>query len=283
MFAETFGASASAALIVFREVMEAGLIVGIVMAATRSIPHVGRWIAGGIAAGILGAVAVASCISALQSAIAGSGQEVFNAGILGIAVLMLGWHNIWMARHGRELAAQMKAAGEAVSSGSKSLFSMAVIVAIAVLREGSEVALFLYGIAVSNDATALTMLPGGAIGLLGGAALAALTYAGLLAIPARHLFAVLSALLALLAAGMAAQAVSFLEQAGFATILSQTLWDTSGILAEGSIGGRVLHTLVGYSDQPSILQAVAYVVTLVAILGLAKLVKAQATPRLAAA
>ena len=135
-------------IIVFREVFEAGLIVGIVLAATRGIERRGVFVGGGIAAGVLGAALLALFAGALSDALAGKGQEVFNASILSIAVLMLGWHNLWMASHGREIARDMKAMGRAVAAGDKSLLAMGVVVAIAVLREGAEVVLFLYGIAV---------------------------------------------------------------------------------------------------------------------------------------
>ena len=46
-------------LIVFREVFEAGLIIGIVMAVTAGVAGRGRWVAGGVAAGVLGACVVA--------------------------------------------------------------------------------------------------------------------------------------------------------------------------------------------------------------------------------
>ena len=104
-------------IIVFREVFEAGLIIGIVMAVTSSVPGRGLWVAGGVAAGVLGACIVALFTGGLSELFDGSGQELFNAGILGFAVLMLGWHNVWMARHGREIAAEMRAAGEAVAAG----------------------------------------------------------------------------------------------------------------------------------------------------------------------
>ena len=111
-------------LIVFREVFEAGLIVGIVMAVTSGVAGRGRWIAGGVAAGVLGACLVALFAGGLSQLFGGNGQELFNAAILGFAVLMLGWHNVWMSRHGRELAADMRAAGEAVVAGSKSLAAL---------------------------------------------------------------------------------------------------------------------------------------------------------------
>ena len=106
------------ALIVFREVLEAALIVGIVGAATRGLAGRSRWIVGGVAAGILGALAVAAGAGALSSLAQGMGQELFNASILGIAVVMLGWHNIWMTVHGRELASNAKKIGTDIGSGA---------------------------------------------------------------------------------------------------------------------------------------------------------------------
>jgi high-affinity iron transporter len=202
-------------LIVFREVFEAGLIVGIVMAVTSGVAGRGRWVAGGVAAGVFGACVVALFTGELSELFSGSGQELFNAVILSFAVLMLGWHNVWMARHGRELAAEMRAAGEAVVAGSKSLFALAVVVTVAVLREGSEVVLFLYGVAAAEGGANAGMVICGVIGLFLGALVCLLTYLGLLTIPTRYLFSVTSTLITLLAAGMAAQAIAFLEQAMF--------------------------------------------------------------------
>jgi high-affinity iron transporter len=258
-------------LIVFREVFEAGLIIGIVMAVTSSVPGRGLWVAGGVAAGVLGACIVALFTGGLSELFGGSGQELFNAGILGFAVLMLGWHNIWMARHGREMAAEMRAAGEAVATGAKSLAALAVVVMIAVLREGSEVVLFLYGVAAAQGGGDLSMVAGGAAGLVLGALVCLLTYLGLITIPARYLFAVTSTLIALLAAGMAAQAIAFLQQANILTAFDETVWNTSWILSDSSLLGRALHTLIGYVDRPTAMQLIAYAATLAVILVLMRL------------
>ncbi len=204
-----------ALIIVFREVIEAGLIVGIVMAATRGVPTRGRWIGFGILGGVVGAALVAVFAGAISQAFEGAGQELFNASVLGIAVVMLMWHNAWMARHGREIAEEMRTIGSAVSEGAKPLTALAVVVGLAVLREGSEVVLFLYGIFASGT-SASSLLTGGLLGIAAGAAFTGLTYYGLLAIPNRYIFSVTSWLIALLAAGMAAQAVQFLNNAGVA-------------------------------------------------------------------
>lgn len=257
----------AALIIVFREVFEAGLIVGIVLAVTRDVAHRGRWIVGGVLAGIAGACLVAAFAGGLSQLFAGMGQELFNAAILGIAVVMLTWHNVWMASHGREIALEMRAVGHAVAEGSKPLGALAVVVGVAVLREGSEVALFLYGVGTSEGGSALAFTIGGCLGLLLGAGVCLLTYLGLVRIPPRALFATTTVLITLLAAGMAAQAVAFLERANWLTSLDSVVWDTGWLLSETSIPGRALHTLIGYTDQPTQMELFVYLVV-VAVTGL---------------
>lgn len=249
----------AALIIVFREVFEAGLIIGIVMAATRDIPARGVWIAGGVGAGVVGSCIVALFASALSQAFAGAGQELFNAGVLAVAVVMLTWHNVWMTRHGKELAIHFKKAGEAVASGTKSLAALAIVVCLAVLREGFEVVMFLYGVLATDGASGLDVIAGGVAGLILGALVCLTTYRGLLHIPDRYLFGVTSVMIALLAAGMAAQAVVFLEQANLLTALDATVWDTSWLLSDASIVGRALHTLIGYTERPTAMQLAVYI------------------------
>ncbi len=265
-----------ALIIVFREVIEAGLIVGIVMAATRGVDGRGRWISIGIGAGVLGAAIVAAFAGVISQAFEGAGQELFNASVLGVAVVMLMWHNAWMARHGREIAEEMRKVGTAVSKGAKPLTALAIVVGLAVLREGSEVVLFLYGIMASGTSGS-ALLVGGVFGIAAGAAFTALTYYGLLAIPNRYIFSVTSWLIALLAAGMASQAVQFLNNAGLAIVLERAVWDTSWLLSEGSLLGKLLHTLIGYSERPTELQLMVYIATLFAMFLLMRL--ARPAPR----
>ena len=261
-------------LIVFREVLEAGLIVGIVLAATEGIPRRGQWIAGGIAAGVVGASVLALFAGAISDALAGTGQEVFNATVLTVAVFMLGWHNIWMARHGRQMAREMREMGQAVSAGEKSLLAMAIVVAVAVLREGSEVVLFLYGIAASSRTGALALTLGGLLGVAAGAVVSYALYRGLVAIPLKRLFAVTGVLIALLAAGMASQAAAILAGADILPSWGDEVWDTSWLLSQDSLVGRALHALVGYADRPMGVQVVTYVAVFVVLVVLGRLIGA---------
>ena len=267
-----------ALIIVFREIIEAGLIVGIVLAVTRGVRGSRLVIGLGVAAGVVGACLVAAFAGVLAEAMAGVGQEIFNAAILLVAVVMLIAHNVWMASHGRELALEVRKVGEAVRTGGRSIAALGIVCAVAVMREGSEIALFMYGLAASAGSTTADLLIGSALGLVAGVAVTALTYFGLVTIPQRRLFAVTTALISLLAAGLAAQAVLFVQQAGVIDVLGDTAWDTSAILSDTSLFGRVLHTLIGYSDQPSVLQVVVYFGVLAIIVALTKTVGARRAP-----
>jgi high-affinity iron transporter len=268
-----------AAIIVFREVLEAALIVGIVLAASTGAARRGFWISTGLAGGVVGAALVALFAAEIASAAAGIGQELLNAVILLLAVGMLGWHNIWMSRHGRELAATAREVGDAVISGARPLYVLAVVVGLALLREGSETVLFLYGIAAGGGLGVGSLLAGGTLGLAGGVAVGAALYLGLLRIPTRRLFTVTSWMVLLLAAGMASQAAGYLVQADLLPPLGNAVWDTSAVLTEDSVLGKALHTLIGYVSRPEGIQILFYLVTLCAIWLLTRVVGNPVKPR----
>ena len=256
----------AAALIVFREVLEASLIIGILAAATNGIPNRDRWLWGGLMTGIAGSLMVAGATDFIANLASGLGQELFNASILVIAVLMLAWHSIWMSVHGKELAAQARHVGHGIRDGSSECSMLFVVVAVSVLREGSETALFLYGISSADEQGLSTTLIGGALGLIGGVAVGWTLYAGLLRIPLRWFFSVTGTMVLLLAAGMASQSANFLIQADVLPSLGSPLWDTSAFLPNKSALGTLLHGLMGYEARPAGMQVIFYITTLVAIL-----------------
>lgn len=255
----------SALIIVFREVLEAALVIGIVCAATRGVRGRGVMVTLGVGAGIVGAVLVALGAERIAELAEGMGQELFNASILLTVVVMLGAHILWMSRHGEALARDAGRAGESVRTGEKPPRILAALVGLAVLREGAEVVLFLYGIA-AGGATVGAMFAGSAAGVVLGALVGLALYSGLLTIPSRHLFAVSSALLILLAAGMAGQAAKFLIQADYLPALSY-LWDTSWLVANDSVLGQVLATLVGYDAEPAGMQLLFYLAVIGVLVG----------------
>ena len=262
----------STAIIVFREVLEAAIIIGIIAAATRDVPRRNRWISAGLLLGLLGSALVAASASTLSYLADGVGQELFNAFILGAAILMLAWHSIWMASHGKQLAVSARNVGKSIREGASERSVLLAVIGIAVLREGAETVLFLYGIATSEQVGASALLLGGFIGIIAGIAVGYALYKGLLRIPLHWFFTATSALVLLLAAGMASQMARFLIQADKIPALFTPLWDTSAILPEKSVLGLLLHSLIGYDASPAGMQLVFYMTTLLVIIAGMKLV-----------
>ena len=267
-----------AALIVFRESFEAALLIGILAAAMRDVPGRARWLAVGIGGGVVGAMLVAGLTDVIAGAAGGIGQELFNATILGIAVLMLAWHNIWMASQGAALARQAKQLGREVGAGARALSSVALLAGVAVLREGSETVLFLYGISTGSDTSLQGLVGGASLGLLAGVLVGIAIYVGLLRIPSRRFFTTVGTLLVLLASGLASQMARFLIQADWLPSLVSPAWDTSWLLTNNSVLGATLRVLIGYESTPSGMQVVFYVATLVVILAATNWVKRQRQP-----
>ena len=248
------------AIIIFREVLEAALIVGLVLAATRGVGKRKRWISAGIGSGILGAVLLAVAAGKIGSMADGMGQEVLNASILFAAVLMLSWHLLWMRSHAIEVTRKLQRVSNAVTVGDKEPVVLAVIIGLAILREGSEAVLFLYGLAAAGSNVA-EMFSGSVLGLLAGVAAGAVLYLGIARIPTGKLFRVSGWLILLLTAGLASQAVSYLVQADIVPAMGYAVWDSSFLLSESSMVGRVLHILIGYVDKPMGIQVLAYLLT----------------------
>jgi high-affinity iron transporter len=251
-----------ATIIVFREVLEAALIIGIVAAATRGRSGRNRWVLAGVGAGVVGSLLVASLTGELASFADGVGQELFSAGVLGLAVLMLAWHNIWMSRHARGLARDAKQLGADVASGRRDMSAMALVVTLAVVREGSETALFMYSLMIGGDNSRVAIFLGGALGLALGAAAGFGLYAGFLRIPAKWFFSATSGLILLLAAAMASQFARVLIQADLLPSLASPLWDTSWLLTNNAPLGVLLHVLMGYEATPAGMQVVFYATAL---------------------
>ncbi len=253
------------ALLVFREVLEAALIVTIVAAATRGVPRRRVFIGGGIALGVIGASVVALCTGFIEGSLGGSGQELFEASVLLTAVAMIGWHVTWMSSHGKEMVQRMHEVTDSVKAGTSSVAILLVVVALAVMREGSEIVLFLFGMAASG-AGKWSLLAGVPLGLAGGVAVGFALYLGLLRIPIRHFFSATNWMLVLLAAGLSSSAAGYLIQANWLPALGNQLWNTSWLLGNDSLAGQALHVLVGYEARPAGMQLVFWVTTVAVLL-----------------
>lgn len=259
------------AVIIFREVLEAALIIGLILAVTRDVPGRTRFVIMGLAAGLSGAVLLAFVGDWVAPLAEGMGQELLNAGILLTAVVMLTWHLVWMKKHSQALSHNIKQIGSKIESGEQETSIIAVIIGLAILREGSEAVIFMFGLSAAGSSLS-SILMGSLLGLLAGVTAGVVIYFSLARVPLTQLFRVSGWLILLLTAGLAAQASNYLVQADILPALGNQIWDTSHILSEKSLFGQFLHIIIGYVAQPMGIQILFYVTTLILVSGLTYLV-----------
>ncbi|HUR89087.1 MAG TPA: FTR1 family protein [Ramlibacter sp.] len=263
----------AAALIVFRESLEAALFVGIVAAATRGLFGRGTWLGAGVAIGVLGALVLAAMAPHVSGWFDGLGQDVINIVVLSIALVMLLWHCIWVAAHSKEMALDARLLGESVQKGQRKPWALLTAVALAVLREGAETVLFVAGAITGGTTTFGDVAMAVVIGVGLGAGAGAIIYAGLARVPTRHIFTTTNVLIAILAGSIASQLVKSLSQAGFLEHGTTPVWDSSALLAPDSALGTLLHALVGYDATPSAAQLASYLAVLALIFAGTKMMR----------
>jgi len=263
----------SALIIVFREMLEMALVIGVLLAATEGVPGSRRWIGIGSLAGLGGAILFAVFMGEVESSFTGNGEFLLNAGLLMLASILIAWTVVWMNQHGREMTARMRHIGQSVVEGELPKTALAIVSMAAVMREGGEAVFFLFGAAQSIPDDGFNILLGGSLGVLFGALVGYIIYKGLVHIPLKHVFGVIGWVLILLAAGMASQSIQNLVTIDFLPPLMDPIWDSSAWLPQSGFIGEILHVMVGYTDQPSGMQVLAFLLALIVIVSLNRYVQ----------
>jgi high-affinity iron transporter len=249
------------AIIVFREILEIALIVGILTAATKEIQGRIKWIISGLSLGVVASMVLAFFTDKISNSLNGLGQEVFNGMILLITALMIGSTVIWIQKHVRSFSSKFKKIGDSIRDGEKPLYVLMIVVFLSVLREGTEIALFTYSYYL--DGAAISSIISGLInGILLGIILGAAIYFGLLKAFGKYFLTATNWILIFLTAGIAAQGTGFLVNAEIVPTLGNPVFDISGILSQESFLGKFFNIFFGYIDRPFGSQLMAYLGTL---------------------
>ncbi len=252
-------------IIIFREILETAIILGLIAAATKNIPGRTKYIVTGVIIGIIGAIIVAFSTNAISELFDGYGQEIVNAGILLLASLTIIWTVIWMNYNKNKITAKLKSNTALILEKKLPLTSLIIITASSVFREGSEIVLFSYGIIVSTNDSILSLILGAVAGFIVASFIGAGVYASITRILGKYLFKITALMLSLIAAGMAAQAANFLSATDVITIYTEPLWDSSMLLSQNSVMGKILNVLIGYTENPSAIELTFYIGTLLLI------------------
>ncbi|MCG3143194.1 MAG: Ferrous iron permease EfeU [Gammaproteobacteria bacterium] len=250
----------SAFFIVWRESLEAVLIVGILYAWIRrnGVAGAAAYLWGGVAGGIVLAAALALAIFSVQSQLGGEALEYFQTAIVALAAALIIQMVFWMRRHGRGLARSLEAgAREATSSGR--LLGLAALAAIAVGREGAETVIFLYGLGLERGGTDLAAYLGAAAGGLAAALLTSWAmWQGALLLSWGTFFRVTGFILLLLASALIVTAVERLIGMEALPAGVDPLWDLSGVLDDGAGVGNVVAAFTGWRARPALLTVLVW-------------------------
>jgi len=249
------------AIVVFREILEISLILGILAAATKDIKGRATSIIGGLIVGIISSIILAFFTDQISDSLQGMGQEFFNGLILLAAAFMIGWTTLWMQKHAKSISGELKKLSNSVREGKKPLYALSIVALLSVLREGLEIVLFTYSYYISGTAIS-AIIAGLIIGIFAGVAVGAGLYFGMLKAFGKYFFQTTSWLLIFLSCGIASLGIGFWINAGIVPALINPAIDLSQILPQHSFFGQFLNMFFGYIDQPSLMQIIIYFSTL---------------------
>ncbi len=250
--------------IVWRESVEALLVVGILYAwlkngdadARRGLPYL--W--GGVALGILAAVALGAALVGFTEVLSGDAQDDFQIAMVLVACVLIVQMVLWMKQHGRTLKREMEASLEQTARDAN-WWGVTVLVTLAIAREGSETVIFLYGLGFGQSGHVEASQY---FAVLIGLALAFLTFyvlqLGGKVFSWRHFFRVTEIMLLFLGAGLFQTGVDKLIDKEILPTLVDRVWNSSALLDDSSTFGSLVATLTGYRAHPALMNLIAYAV-----------------------
>jgi high-affinity iron transporter len=241
-------------LLALREGIEAALIIGIVLAALRKFnrANLGISVWQGTAAAVAASILAGLVFNWLGAEFEGSGEQIFEGSAMLIAAGLLTWMIVWMRRESSGLQKQLELKVKG-ASGSWALFGLAFL---AVGREGFELVLFLTAVEMTTDG--FQTLVGAVLGLAAAAVLGWVLFTSSKRLSLASFFSVTNVLLVLFAAGLAAHGVHEFNEAGIIPSVIENIWNLNPILDEKQAFGQMLTALFGYNGNPSLTEAMAY-------------------------
>ena len=249
--------------IVWRESVEAMLVVGILYTWLRATPEGKRglkYLWGGVGAGLALAVALALVLLGVSSWLSDEGQEWFQAIMSLAACALVVQMVVWMKKHGRTLKGELESGARSSVAGDN-WWGLFVLVAIAVAREGSETVVFLYGtVAAGEGGSNMLML---ALAGVAGFVVALLTFwllqLGGKLITWRRFFRVTEILLLLLAGSLLVGGLDHLISLDVLPTIIDPVWDSSWLLSDSTGVGKILADFAGYRALPALISVLLWV------------------------
>jgi high-affinity iron transporter len=249
-----------------REGVEAALIVGIIAAFLRQEGRGDalRYVWAGVGVAVVLCAAVGVTLQIVNEDLPQRQQEGLET-IVGLAAVgLVTFMIVWMRRNARGLRKELeRSAAGALARGS--IYALVAMAFFAVLREGLETAVFLLAAfqAATNPGAAGA---GAVIGLALAVAIGWGIYKGGVRLNLSKFFRFTAAVLVLVAAGLLASAAHTAHEAGWLNVLQGQALDLSWLIVPGSVTSSLLTGMLGLQPQPTVAEAVVYVLYAVPML-----------------
>lgn len=260
------------AIIIFREFLEISILLGIILAATKNVRNRMFYIVSGSMIGVVGSAILSFFARSLQNSFHENGDEIFDASVMILTIILIGFSSLWMNNAGRKIRSSIDNVVCDLEHGMVGKVMLTLLVASTIFREGAEIVLYMITFVQAHKSDpSVNYILGFAIGAFGGMMAGCAIYYGLLKVMSRYIFKVCFILLAFIAAGLAVQAAGILSSIGVITSYHQILWDSSWLVSDNSMLGQFLKVMIGYKAKPNGLQIISYVMTLATLFGIAAL------------
>ncbi|WP_439383679.1 iron uptake transporter permease EfeU [Amycolatopsis lexingtonensis] len=258
----------SSALIGLREGLEAALVVSILVAflVKTDRRHALRWVWPGVGAAVLLSVAVGAVLTYTTAQLSFEHQELLGGSLSIVAVVFVTAMIFWMRKASKSIAAELRGKmDDALDVGPAAVLLLSFL---AVGREGLETAVFFYSAVQTAQSDTVQPLIGFAVGIAAAVVLAWLLYKGAVRFNLGKFFTITGVLLVFVAAGVLGYGLHDLQEAAFLPGIGTLAFDASATLPETSWYGALLKGIFNYSQQTTVLQAVAWVAYVAIVLPL---------------
>lgn len=250
------------AIVIFRECLEIALLLGVIAAITKPIKNSRHFIIAGVLAGVVASSIFAFFVKSLTQVLDGFGDEIFDAGIILLTAVIISWTCVWMQGYNRKIRRNIDELSNKISSGNASKMMLVMVVATTIMREGVEILLYVYSISSAENISINDYGYGLFIGAMSGFLVGAIVYKGLIIFAGRYIFKISTILLILIAAGLASEGAGILTSAGVIELYADQLWDSSWVVSDMSIIGKLLNITIGYDSKPNGMQLIFYFSTI---------------------
>jgi high-affinity iron transporter len=258
------------AIIIFRECLEIALLLGVILASTSHIKNSRIYVIMGAMTGIVLASIFAFFIRTVTIVYGTYGDEIFDSSVILLTAVIISWTVVWMQGYTQKIKNNLGKLAEKIITNNASKTLLVAIVASTIFREGAEIILLVYGIS-SASLSASEYVIGLVIGSISGFIVGVVIYTGLIKLAGKYIFKVSTILLILIAAGLASEAAGILTSVGVIEMYRETLWDTSWLIDNNSIVGKLLHITVGYDSKPNGMQIIFYLSSIMFTLTMMKI------------